>query len=119
MKLMFAISFFFFSYHVAGQAIVERPSSGIDPSKTEEMKRDSELIILSKPKATYPNGDICVQGTVSLKVEFIETGKIGKIVPVTELPNGLTESATRAAEQMKFRPKRVAGKSVTVFRTVE
>jgi hypothetical protein len=120
MKLIFAISIMLFCIgYVEAQADAKQPSSGIDLGRNEDVPRDSDLIILSKPKAAYPDGGICVQGTVRLKVEFIKTGKIGKIFPVTRLPHGFTESTIKAAEQMKFRPKRVGGKSVTVFATVE
>ena len=103
---------------VAAQTGAVKPPSGIGPGKRENLSENADLKILSKPNAPYPIGTICVQGTVRLKVEFLKTGKIGKIVPVTRLPHGLTESAIKAAGKIRFRPKRVAGKNATVVDTV-
>jgi TonB family protein len=66
---------------------------------------------LAKPKPSYTesarnNG---VQGTVRLKVTFLASGKIGKIVPIKELPDGLTEKAIDAAKLIRFKPQRVKG----------
>ena len=103
---------------VAAQTEAGKPSSGMGPGKSENLSENADLKILSKPNAPYPTGTVCVQGTVRLKVEFLKTGKIGKIIPVTRLPHGLTESAIKAAGEIRFRPKRVAGESVTVVDTV-
>lgn len=60
-----------------------------------------------------------MQGTVRLKVEFLATGKVGKIVPITRLPYGATENAIEAARLIKFIPAKRAGKPVTTASTVE
>lgn len=80
---------------------------------------DKPVKITYKPKAKYPDPSICVQGTVTLRVEFLDTGDIGKITPVSGLGYGMTESAIDAAKQMKFEPAQLRGKPVTVNRTVQ
>ena len=82
---------------------------------------DSELRFVDKPRAVYTevakrNG---VQGSVKLKVTFLASGEIGEIVPVTFLPDGLTEQAVTAAKRIRFRPKRVNGVPTTVVRFIE
>jgi len=46
-------------------------------------------------------------------------GTIGGITPVTELPDGLTERAIAAAKQIRFEPKKVDGRPVSVIVTRE
>ena len=48
--------------------------------------------------------NIFAQGTIALKVEFLATGKIGNISPITKLPYGLTENAVEAAKKIRFEP---------------
>lgn len=83
---------------------------------------DVPVKIISKPKAAYPeqkNGTICVQGTVTLRVQFLENGEIGKIAVVSGLPNGLSEKAVEAAQKIKFKPAMKEGKAVTVSKQVQ
>jgi TonB family protein len=60
-----------------------------------------------------------IQGTVRLKVTFLASGQVGAIVPITELPDGLTDKAIEAAKLIKFRPQRVKGVPRTVVKPVE
>jgi hypothetical protein len=79
------------------------------------------LNILEIPKPKYPvreNGTICVTGNVRLRVQFLASGKIGKISPVSSLPYGLTEKAIEAAEKIKFEPAIKDGEPITVFKVV-
>ena len=77
-------SFFVFGQESKPLQILEKPT----PQFTEEQ-------IKSRPHA---------QGTITLRVEFLANGQIGKIIPVSELPYGLTESAIEAAKKIKFEP---------------
>lgn len=86
------------------------------------VERDAPLKILEKPRAAYPTsegGSICVQGSVRLKVQFLSTGEIGAITPVTRLPFGLTENAVAAEKKIKFVPAMKDGMPVTKTSTVD
>lgn len=90
--------------------------------KERILQPDTPLKILFKPRAAYPipkEGTICMQGTVTLRVEFLSSGTIGKIVPITKLPYGATENAIEAAKKMKFKPAMKAGNPITVVRLVQ
>jgi hypothetical protein len=65
------------------------------------------------------NGSIHVEGTVRLKIEFLDSGNIGKIFPISELPYGLTASAIEAAKKIKFNPEIKNGTPITVSKTIE
>lgn len=78
---------------------------------------DTPVQIIHKPKASYPeqkNGSLCVQGTVTLRVQFLETGEIGKISVVSGLPEGFNDKAIEAARKIIFKPAMKDGKPVTV-----
>ena len=97
-----------------GSVIKDDPSPEIEPL-------NAPLRFLYKPKAIYTevarsNG---VQGTVRLKVTFLASGQIGTIVPLTSLPDGLTERAIEAAKLIRFKPRRIDGVARTVAVTVE
>ncbi|MDM7922673.1 MAG: energy transducer TonB [Pyrinomonadaceae bacterium] len=110
MKFRAIILFLFlFAIQAAGQS---------GSQSTETPPQNSDVKILSKPNARHPDEMACAQGTVRLKVAFLATGEIGKIVPVTGL-SFLTESAIEAAKKIKFIPKRVNGKNVSIVKSVE
>jgi hypothetical protein len=83
--------------------------------------QDSPLRVVEQPKPKLPEhyGTLCAQGAVRLKITFLENGTVGKIVPVTRMPDGLTEAAVAAAELIRFQPRVIAGRSVPSVRTVE
>lgn len=77
--------------------------------------------LIEKPQPGYTetaryNG---VEGVVRLKVEFLATGEIGEVIPMTYLPNGLTERAVAAAKKIKFKPKLINGKPETTIVDVD
>ena len=81
----------------------------------------SPLKILSKKKAQYTEEakKNSIEGTVTLRVTFLEDGTIGKnITTVKGLPYGLTEQAIAAAWEIKFVPERVNGIPRTTTRPV-
>lgn len=89
---------------------------------TISIQEDKPLRIIEKPRPAYPvseGGTICVQGTITLRVQFLASGKIGKISPISELPYGLTEKAIEAAEKIKFEPAIKNGKPITVAKSVQ
>jgi TonB family protein len=90
-------------------------------SAANKNSKNKALYITSKPRVAYTetarNSD--VQGTVTLKVEFKKTGKIGKISVVSGLPYGLSEQAVKAAEKIEFQPAVKNGKPITVTKTVQ
>jgi TonB family protein len=77
--------------------------------------------ITYQPKATYTDTARSnnVQGAVRLKITLLASGQVGSIVPVTRLPDGLTEKAIAAAKQIRFEPKMVNGQPVSVVVTRE
>ncbi|MEO6334961.1 MAG: TonB family protein [Pyrinomonadaceae bacterium] len=77
--------------------------------------------ITFQPKATYTDTARSnnVQGAVRLKITLLASGQVGSIVPVTRLPDGLTEKAIAAAKQIRFEPKMVNGQAVSVVVTRE
>ncbi|MDQ3130463.1 MAG: energy transducer TonB [Acidobacteriota bacterium] len=60
--------------------------------------------------------NISVQGTVTLRVEFLANGQIGKATAVNGLPYGLTENAVEAAKKVKFIPATKEGNPITIFK---
>lgn len=80
-----------------------------------------EYEILDRPRAPYTNAarQNGVEGIVSLRVQLLATGRIGRVTPVTSLPFGLTEQAIRSARSIRFRPRMVNGKPVDIIITVD
>ena len=111
---------FLFAVSATGQSESKpgKPESDAEIAAPETLPQDSDVKILSKPNPRYPDRIICVQGTVRLKVDFLASGEIGRVFPVTQLPP-LTESAIEAAKKIKFIPKRVNGKNVSIVKIIE
>src|SRR5580765_959538 len=83
--------------------------------------QDAKLKILEQPKPELPQNYLTldVQGTVVLKIQFLDFGEIGEITALKTLPNGLTERAVLAARKIKFEPEKKDGKPVTVTREIQ
>lgn len=82
---------------------------------------DKKLVLKSKPYAEYTY-DACKKGVVGfvlLKAVFRATGKIEDIEVIEGLPEGLTESAIRAAREIKFKPAIKDGHTVSVWMYLE
>ena len=77
--------------------------------------------IVEMPTALYPDSarDAGVQGTVTLKVRFLAGGRIGFINVISELPEGLTGEAVRAARKIKFGPARKNARMIHTEEIVE
>jgi TonB family protein len=84
-------------------------------------ERIEEIVIVAKIKAHYTDmgrqGNI--QGSVTLRVVFLENGAIGDVTPVSGLPYGLTEQAIAAAKKIVFLPRKKNGTITSVTRTVQ
>ncbi len=83
--------------------------------------QDTKLKILEQPKPELPTNYLTldVQGTVVLKIQFLDFGEIGEITPLKTLPNGLTERAVVAARKINSDPEKKDGKPVTVRREIQ
>lgn len=86
-----------------------------------ENQYTKNLQIISKVQPEYPDSARMnnVQGSVSLRVEFLANGQIGNISTINGLPEGLTEECISAAKQIKFEPARRNGNPVTVSKVVQ
>lgn len=83
--------------------------------KTEPMR------LILKPRANYTDAarQNTLQGTVRLRVNFLSSGGVGNIAPISELPFGLTQEAVNAASKIVFIPANKSGINVSVSRIVE
>jgi len=88
---------------------------------SEKVPSNAPIKFLSKPKASYT--EIArknqVQGTIRLRVTFLASGQVGLIRPINSLPDGLTEKAVEAAQQIRFVPQQVNGMPRTVVKIIE
>lgn len=77
--------------------------------------------ISHKPEPLYTNEARInnVTGTVRLRMIFTADGQIRDIVPLTTLPDGLTEEAIKAARAIQFTPASKDGRAVSQYVTVE
>lgn len=97
------------------------------PDKTESGKiptsrgGTNQVSVLSKPRANYTDmaRQNDTQGVVRVRVTFLASGEIGEVVPVSNLPCGLTEQAIAAAKQIKFEPATRDGVPISVTKIVE
>jgi len=80
-----------------------------------------KLQILSKPSPQYTNEarQNATEGVVRLRIIFTASGQIGSVISLSELPDGLTEQAIAAAEQIKFEPAIRNGVPISVTKIVE
>lgn len=83
-----------------------------------EVRIEIPLEILSKPTPEYTEEarTLRIEGDVLLDVEFCASGQVRVVRVVRGLGHGLDESATRAAESMRFRPAQSGGRPID-FRT--
>lgn len=79
------------------------------------------LVILERPSPAPPDsyGNLDVNGTVRLKVEFLASGEVGEVTTVSALTPVLTARASEAAKKIKFTPEIKNGVPVTAYKVVE
>jgi TonB family protein len=95
-----------------------RPAPPTPPPAAREPRIDVPLEILSKPTPAYTEEarTLKIEGDVVLEVNFAATGEIRVLRVVRGLGHGLDESATRAAQGMRFKPAQSGGHPID-FRT--
>ncbi len=95
---------------------VAAPTTNASPSPIEPMKPTLRPTVLYKEKAKYTElaRSRKIQGIVLLKVVFYNDGHIGGIEVVRPLPYGLTTSAIKAAQKIRFNPAEKDGQAVSV-----
>lgn len=83
--------------------------------------QSSALRIIEQPKPELPqrHGSLDVQGTVTLRVEFLETGDIGEVSVTQQLNNDLDQKAMAAARKIKFEPETKDGKAIPVIKSLD
>lgn len=91
-----------------------------NPKNYLQMAGEYPLEIISEIRAKYTEtaNRKGTQGKVVLRVTFLDNGKIGKILVVKDLPNGLTKEAISAAKQIKFTPASSHGTFYSQTKTV-
>jgi TonB family protein len=82
---------------------------------------DKKARVLARPEPQYTEQarENQVEGTVVLRAVFSSTGEVTNIRVVSGLPNGLTEKAVEAAQQIKFTPAMKDGRPVSQYIQVE
>lgn len=82
--------------------------------------QNSPLRLLEQPKPELPKdyGTLDAQGTISLKVEFLSTGEIGRVFPVIQLVPRLADLAVAAARRIRFEPQTKDGKPVDTVKVI-
>jgi periplasmic protein TonB len=83
--------------------LIDDPAS-IKGFQPKEVDIRAEILARPEPKYTEEARRVGVQGLVVLKVLLSAHGEIDRIRVVRRLPYGLTESAIRAACDIKFKP---------------
>ena len=78
---------------------------------------DTKAVVLKKPKAAFTREarKRAIEGTVVLRVIFSATGEVKNPTLLFGLPYGLTESAIKASQKLKFRPAIKDGKPVPMW----
>lgn len=90
-------------------------------TRAAERPTDKEIEFISVPRATYTDEarKNKIRGTVVLRISFLASGSIGRIVTVKSLPKGLTESAIKAARNIYFSPAIRNKINITVVKSFE
>lgn len=78
-----------------------------------------QITFLPKPELPEDYGTLDAQGTVRVRIEFLNTGQVGKIHLISGVVKSLNEKALAAAQKIKFTPENKSGQSVTVFKQLE
>lgn len=81
--------------------------------------QDRNLKILYKPRPAWPNRAACLQGIVILRIQFLDSGKLGNIRVIKGLTVEASKKAIEAAERIRFLPAIKDGNAITVYKQVE
>jgi len=99
----------------------ENQRTGVIDTSVNPTNNVTPLTIISKPRAAYTDRarQALVSGTVVVLVGLSEDGTVNHVMVVKSLGYGLDEAAVSAARQIKFEPKKIDGKPVSVVKTIE
>ncbi len=95
------------------------PSFDKDPFTAREVTRRADISYKPQPRYTSAARENVVTGTVRLRMVLAADGTVRDIVPLTFLPDGLTEEAIEAARRIEFTPASKDGRAVSQYATVE
>lgn len=86
---------------------------------SKEVTRKAAVLSKPEPLYTFDARRHNVTGTVRLRMTLAANGTVRNIVPLTTLPDGLTEQAVEAARGIEFTPALKDGRPVSQYVTVE
>jgi TonB family protein len=84
-----------------------------------EVDQKARILSRSEPQYTEEAREHLVAGTVVLRAVFAEDGMVKNIRVVSGLPDGLTERAVAAAQEIKFSPALKDGRAVSQYIQIE
>ena len=78
-------------------------------------------VVVAKPEPTYTEDARRHQitGTIVIRCVFTSSGAVTNIVAMSTLPDGLTEKAIAAAQQIRFIPAVKDGRFVSMYMQLE
>ena len=78
-------------------------------------------VVVAKPEPTYTEDARRheITGTIVIRCVFGSSGAVTNIVAMSKLPDGLTEKAIAAAQQIRFIPAIKDGKFVSMYMQLE
>ncbi|MGI8670327.1 MAG: TonB family protein [Aridibacter sp.] len=100
----------------------DKDESPISDETEAKIKQDATGIkVLTKPVPGYTNlaRSSGTQGEILLAVSFESNGKIGYVVVIKGLENGLTENAINAAKRIQFEPATRDGKPISLVKRIQ
>jgi TonB family protein len=107
----------------AGGGIGDAEGAAPDPAEAIYRRSDvtKQARILSKPQPGYTEQarENLASGTIRLSIVLATSGKVIKVRPLGQLPDGLTEAAIEAARRIQFDPAIKDGKPVSQYQLVE
>ncbi len=83
------------------------------------MTRKAQITGKPEPLYTEEARKNQVTGTVRLRVILSASGRVTGIMPLTKLPDGLTEKAIEAARRISFTPAEKDGRKVSQYVQIE
>lgn len=89
--------------------------------KKRKNRHYTDIKILTKPRPGYNNlaKRTGTQGEILLAVLFDASGKVGQILVLKGLPNGLNENAITAAKNIQFESAKENGQSVSTVKRIQ
>lgn len=105
----------------ASEPMAAAPPSGTPAAPLTALPEGSELPVLvtrADPRYPEPARRLKLSGDVTLRVVVEADGSIGRIDVVNPGPFGMTEAAVEAVMKWKYRPARVNGQPVAVWKVI-